>query len=407
MNLVGKSFMAIKNGVFFEKLYIYLFIRKRMYKLFDVIFSMQKINEKKIVFVNYFGAGYGDNSKAIIDYIIENNLDYELIWLLDKRKDDGTSLPKQVKKVAYYSIKSLSELSTAKIWIDNCRKEYFPQKKTGQIYIQTWHGDLSLKKIEADAPTLSDHYINMAKQDSKNIDVILNGYNFMTNIFKNSFWYSGPILNIGTPRSDIFFDEKKIVSGRQKIFELYGLDSDTKILLYAPTFRKAHNLDVYRLEYLQLEETLKRKFSGKWKILVKLHPNLHYLATDLTLPEAVINVTTYKDMQELLCASDIVITDYSSLMFDFCILKRPVFLYCFDFNEYTGKDRELYFNMRELPFSIALSNKELCDNIHLFDFAEYLKKIRKFQNSVGICENGVACSSLFNWLESHFIDKKK
>ena len=407
MNLVGKSFMAIKNGVFFEKLYIYLFIRKKIYKLFDIIFSRRKINRKKIVFVNYYGAGYGDSSKAIVDYIIENNLDYELVWLLDKRKDDGSSLPKQVKKVAYFSIKSLNELSTAKIWIDNCRKEYFPRKKTEQIYIQTWHGALALKKIEADAPSLSSQYTNMARQDSKNIDVILNGYNFMTNIFKNSFWYSGPILNIGTPRSDIFFDEKKIIGCKQNIFELYRIDSDTKVLLYAPTFRQGHNLGVYRLEYLQLKETLERKFSKNWKILVRLHPNLHYLASDLALPETVINVTTHKDMQELLCASDIVITDYSSLMFDFFILKRPVFLYCPDFDEYTGKDREFYFNMQDLPFSMAQSNKELCDIICSFDFTEYLENIKKFKNRVGVFENGTACSSLFNWLENQFINKKK
>lgn len=398
MNILQKSCIAIKDGVFFEKTYRYLFVRMKIYRIFAFLFSRSKIDEKKVVFVNYYGAGYGDNPKAIADFILENGLEYNLVWLLDKRKDDGSCFPDQIRKVSYFSLKSIYELATARIWVDNCRKEYFPKKKKGQIYIQTWHGGFSLKKIEADAPSLSQQYITMAKEDSKNIDVILNGYEFMTGIFKESFWYSGPVLNIGTPRSDLFFNKKKIFNSRSKVFNYYEIDTGTKLFLYAPTFRQSYDLDVYTLNYEKIQKALERKFNGKWKILVRLHPNLLNLADSLVLSETVVNVTGYKDMQELLCASDLVVTDYSSLVFDFFILNRPVFLYCPDLSEYTSKDRELYFDVTELPFSISGDNEELCDKIQSFDCTDYLKSIEEFKERVGFCEKGTACSSLFNWI---------
>lgn len=401
MRIIKKCIEAIKEGQLIYKVHRHLFITRKFYRLYNFISKWQKINEKKIVFVSYYGAGYGDNPKAIANYIIENNLNYELVWLLDTNKNDGLDMPKEVKKVKYGSIRSLYELSTAKIWVDNCRKQYFPKKKKGQIYIQTWHGSLALKKIEADAPSLPIQYVNMAKKDSSVIDVILSGCEFKTNVYKNSFWYSGEVLNIGTPRADVFFNEEKILQNKKKVLDFYNLEDDAKILMYAPTFRQSHNLDIYKLDYSKLESVLVHKFGGKWKIIVRLHPNIAHLADELQLPNTVLNVTSYKDMQELLCASDIVVTDYSGLMFDFYIMNRPLFLFCTDFEEYTSKDRELYFDFKELPFDLSHSNEELCDRINEFDYQKYLSNVEIFRKKIGFCEKGTSCIDLFNWIKKN------
>lgn len=400
MRIIKKCIEAIKDGQLIYKVHRHLFITRKFYKLYNFISKWQKINEKKIVFVSYYGAGYGDNPKAIADYIIENNLNFELVWLLDTNKNDGLDMPKEVKKVKYGSFRSLYELSTAKVWVDNCRKQYFPKKKKGQIYIQTWHGSLALKKIEADAPSLPIQYVNMAKNDSSVIDVILSGCEFKTNVYKNSFWYSGEVLNIGTPRADVFFNEEKILQNKKKVLDFYNLEDDVKILMYAPTFRQSHNLDIYKLDYSKLESVLVHKFGGKWKIIVRLHPNIAHLADELQLPNTVLNVTSYKDMQELLCASDIVVTDYSGLMFDFYIMNRPLFLFCTDLEEYTSKDRELYFDFKELPFDLAKSNGELCDRIKEFDHQKYLSNVEIFRKKIGFCEKGTSSISLFNWIKN-------
>lgn len=401
MRIIKKCIEAIKDGQLIYKVHRHLFITRKFYKLYNFISKWQKINEKKIVFVSYYGAGYGDNPKAIADYIIENNLNFELVWLLDTNKNDGLDMPKEVKKVKYGSIRSLYELSTAKVWVDNCRKQYFPKKKKGQIYIQTWHGSLALKKIEADAPSLPIQYVNMAKNDSSVIDVILSGCEFKTNVYKNSFWYSGEVLNIGTPRADVFFNEEKVLQNKKKVLDFYNLEDDAKILMYAPTFRQSHNLDIYKLDYSKLESVLLHKFGGKWKIIVRLHPNIAHLADELQLPNTVLNVTSYKDMQELLCASDIVVTDYSGLMFDFYIMNRPLFLFCTDFEEYTSKDRELYFDFKELPFDLSHSNEELCDRINEFDYQKYLSNVEIFRKKIGFCEKGTSCIDLFNWIKKN------
>lgn len=403
MRIIKKCIEAIKDGQLIYKVHRHLFITRKFYKLYNFISKWQKINEKKIVFVSYYGAGYGDNPKAIADYIIENNLNFELVWLLDTNKNDGLDMPKEVKKVKYGSIRSLYELSTAKVWVDNCRKQYFPKKKKGQIYIQTWHGSLALKKIEADAPTLSNVYINMAKNDSKVIDIIVSGCKFKSNVYRNSFWYSGEILNVGTPRADVFFNDETVCKNREKVYDYYKLNKETKTILYAPTFRQTQNLDVYLLNYKKIKEVLVNKFGGKWQILVRLHPNISHLAKELKLTNDVINATLYKDMQELLCSSDIVITDYSGLMFDFYILNRPLFLFCSDFVEYTSSDRELYFDLEKMPFSISKSNEELCDNIYKFDMMKYLTEIESFKNAIGFCERGSACSDLLKWLNEKLI----
>lgn len=401
MRIIKKCIEAIKDGQLIYKVHRHLFITRKFYKLYNFISKWQKINEKKIVFVSYYGAGYGDNPKAIADYIIENNLNFELVWLLDTNKNDGLDMPKEVKKVKYGSIRSLYELSTAKVWVDNCRKQYFPKKKKGQIYIQTWHGSLALKKIEADAPSLPIQYVNMAKNDSSVIDVILSGCEFKTNVYKNSFWYSGEVLNIGTPRADVFFNEEKVLQNKKKVLDFYNLEDDAKILMYAPTFRQSHNLDIYKLDYSKLESVLVHKFGEKWKIIVRLHPNIAHLADELQLPNTVLNVTSYKDMQELLCASDIVVTDYSGLMFDFYIMNRPLFLFCTDLEEYTSKDRELYFDFKELPFDLAKSNGELCDRIKEFDYQKYLSNVEIFRKKIGFCEKGTSCIDLFNWIKKN------
>ena len=401
MRIIKKCIEAIKDGQLIYKVHRHLFITRKFYKLYNFISKWQKINEKKIVFVSYYGAGYGDNPKAIADYIIENNLNFELVWLLDTNKNDGLDMPKEVKKVKYGSIRSLYELSTAKVWVDNCRKQYFPKKKKGQIYIQTWHGSLALKKIEADAPSLPIQYVNMAKNDSSVIDVILSGCEFKTNVYKNSFWYSGEVLNIGTPRADVFFNEEKVLQNKKKVLDFYNLEDDVKILMYAPTFRQSHNLDIYKLDYSKLESILVHKFGGKWKIIVRLHPNIAHLADELQLPNTVLNVTSYKDMQELLCASDIVVTDYSGLMFDFYIMNRPLFLFCTDLEEYTSKDRELYFDFKELPFDLAKSNGELCDRIKEFDYQKSLSNVEIFRKKIGFCEKGTSCIDLFNWIKKN------
>ena len=225
----------------------------------------------------------------------------------------------------------------------------------------------------------------------------MSGCKFSTNIFKRAFWYDGEIFEQGTPRNDILFGEKndlkKIVKDRLNI------DNDKKIILYAPTFRKNNDLSVYNINYKKTLSSLKEKFGGEWVFLVKLHPHLISKSKELVYGDDVMDVTSYDDIQELLSVADVLISDYSSLMFDFGLTERPCFLYVPDLESYIQSDRRLYFDINELPFISAKSNEELSNEIVNFDGDKYKKNLDKFSREIGSFESGKCCEELEKRLE--------
>lgn len=356
-------------------------------------FLIFPIDKNKIVVCNYFGKGYGDNGKYIVEKIKEQELEYDVVWLLKSDLFGKVTLPAGVRVVKYGSLRGLYELSTAKVWLDNSRKEFFPVKRKNQYYIQTWHSPLRLKKIEKDAESkLSPQYVKLAKKDSQNIDLLISGCDFSWNIYRHSFWYEGEILKCGTPRCDLFFYDNKDI--KDKVLVHFGLTDNYKLIIFAPTFRSSHNLEPYVLEFKRILETVKKRFGGEWKLLVRLHPNVSSLASLIKYDEEIINATEYEDMQELLSASDILITDYSSSMFDMVIARKICFVHGADMDSYLEKERDLYFNFGELPFAFSKTTQELLNNIVNYNEEAYLKRLNTFSKKIGLYENGTASEQL-------------
>lgn len=271
------------------------------------------------------------------------------------------------------------------------------KKRRNQLYIQTWHSSLRLKTIEKDAiASLPQSYIKMAQQDSQYIDCLISGCKFSTDIFKSSFWYNGSILECGTPRNDLFFLND--LNLKTKITEEYNIPQTNKLILYAPTFRQSYNLEYYNIDYIRLKEALHNRLGHEWTILVRLHPHLRQYSQKLLHGKQTIDVTNYDDIQELLAVSDILISDYSSLIFDFALTKRPCFLYVPDLNEYIQKERALYFNIKQLPFIKTSSNNDLLSAISTFDEKKYLSELTAFNNSIGSYENGNACERITEYI---------
>lgn len=359
-----------------------------------LIFPIQK---EKIVVCNYKGKGYGDNGKYIVKEIISQGLKYDIVWLLNKSLINKTVIPEQVRIVEYGTLKSLYELSTAKIWIDNCRKDYYPIKRKGQHYIQTWHGGIALKKVEKDAASqLGLHYIMSAKNDSKMADIFISNSKFCTRMYRDAFWYNKEILEIGSPRCDLFFCDTDEV--KNKVKSHYHIDTDSKILIYAPTFRQAGLTSIYNIDFNRLLKVLQEKFKSKWTILVRLHPNISNKSNFMEYSNDIINATDYDDMYELMAASDILITDYSSTMFEFSFMKKPVFLYCPDIDSYK-KERNFYFELHELPYPVVEDNESLLLKMKSFDRDDYLRDLNPFLNRLGLVENGHASKELLEYVK--------
>lgn len=344
------------------------------------------IKKNKVILVSYNGKGYGDGSKAVTEALLNNHEPLDIVWAVKPQFKD--TLPDQVRYVKFNSLQYLYELSTAKVWVDNVRKSKAIVKRYNQFYIQLWHGCYALKKIEKDVENhLGRNYVASAKHDSKLANLMVSGSAFFTNIIRRAFWYNGEILECGSPRIDSLFNPKEGIM--EAVCSKLGIEPNQKIILYAPTFRNDYNVDCYSLNYSQIRETLKQTDGIDYTILVRLHPNVSNKDNLIEYNEHIINASKYPDINELILASDIIITDYSSVMFEAAMIGKPVFLFATDIDEYSS-DRGFYFDIRNLPFPLSQSNDELINNILSFNQKNYEKETEKFFATLQPFENGTA-----------------
>ncbi len=384
---------------FLEKAYDYLLLANDQIinRFYWYLGSLKPINHKKIVIVNYYGKGYSDNAKAIVDELLKTQPDYEIVWLVNDLEDKSfNNLP--IRLVKYKTKAAIFEMATAKLWIDNSRKLHYIHKRSEQLYLQTWHGGLALKKIEKDAQqALSKSYIDYAIKDSSFTDIMLSNSLFNTELYRNSFWYKNAILECGSPRSDSLFIDKNQITN--KILTTYPTLKDKLVVLYAPTFRVDGDLSIYQLDFEDIALAYERKYQQEVVILLRLHPNIAKYASELKLSSSVIDASNYSDMQELLVYSDILITDYSSSMFDMMLINKPVYLYTNDLAAYQ-QERGFYFDLSKLPFLQATNHRELLSQIISFEQNNYLAKLEEFKASIQPYDDGHASSRVVEWIKT-------
>ena len=348
---------------------------------------------------------YSCNPRYLTEYLHKHHPEFEIYWVF--RKGANTSeLPKGVKSVRFRTWEYLKLMASAEFVFSNVRTDpwrVYWHKRRGQKYVMLWHGGVSLKRIEADAiDALSFSYIYRAKADSRICDLMISGCRMQTELQAKSFWYDGEIMERGIPRNDIFFDTERRKHLRLYIANHYGIDPTSRIVLYAPTFRSNHSTEPYTIDWSRVMPAISKMFDGdKVAVLVRMHPNLigKVETAHLTAFEGVCDATRYNDMQELLSAADMLITDYSSSMFDFAMQSRPCILYATDAEAY---DRGFYFNLRELPFPLAENEEQLIATIEAFDSAAYTSRLNTFfTERVGLKEDGHASEALAEWMVAH------
>ena len=353
------------------------------------------IQKNKIVFDNFGGRGFGCNPKYIALELLKRKKKYDLVWITNNLEND---IPKGIRKVKFGTFRSYLEYATAKIWVSNVRFYKGVEKKKGQFYIQTWHAGYGIKKCEAQIEEmLGSDYLIEAKNDGKIVNLMIASNGFMENLMKNHFWYSGRILKVGSPRNDIIVNHDK--TAIEKVYEYFKLQRDVNIVLYAPTFRVEDSAENYRMDYEKVCTCLEEKFEKKYVMLIKLHPNSINLCNDIKYTEKIMNASNYDDMQELLVAADVVITDYSSCIFDFYLSRKPIFTFAKDIKEYITKERTLNCNIQDLPFPIAYTEEELYEEIQKFDMKKYLDKCDTFYEEKELKESGNASIKVVDEIE--------
>lgn len=355
--------------------------------------------QKKIVFTNFKGNGYGDNPKYICEEIIRRKLPVDIVWLVSRKKlNDKNRFPKKVRLVTYGTARAFYEIYTAKVFVKNVRDYSTLIKRKGQLFIQTWHGAIGIKKSGADIieAVRTEEWLDKVKRESNINDIILSNSPVYTEILRSSYLfnqeYDGKILEIGHPRNDVFF--KPVEKYRDKIEKKYPSLKGKHIALYAPTYREDNVVFTGNIDFRKLVKELEAKFGGEWIIMVRYHPRCFQTATKIILPEdCTVNATWHDDMQELLAISDLGITDYSSWIYDFMLSGKPGFIHAPDSDVYE-KTRGLYFQLDETPFPVSRSSEELLSNIQNFDQPNYKKKLTNFIENKKIEENGKSSSNI-------------
>lgn len=340
--------------------------------------------QNKVVFINFRGRGMGDDPKYIALELVKRDIKgLDLLWLLS---NTDNLLPQKIRAVKYGSIRAIYEMCTAKVWVNNSKDAFMVSKRKGQYYIQTWHGTIGLKKAEQAVPNLDNHYRKMAIRDAKQTDLMYANSDYHVNLFKTKFWYNGPVIKCDTPRTSVFYSDSE--KYRIDVFKHYGISHNKKIVLYAPTFRQTGALDAYKYDYSKIKKLLDKKFGGDFCFFIRLHPNIADLAKNLDLSENIIDATDYPDMQELLSAVDVLITDFSGSMFEFSLIKRPAFLFAKDYYEFLKNEREMAIDLSKLPFTFAKSEEELWHHINTFDLDKYQTNCDRFNTAMGLEDKG-------------------
>ena len=393
-----------------EKRYIQKRIWKsRMQSIPFYLCRIFPIKKKKIVFCCIEGTtGYTCNPKYIAEEIRQRSCEYDLIWLVN---DMSKNFPEGIKSVRNTLWSRAYHLTTAHLWIDNSRKQMEVRKRKKQIYIQTWHAKLGFKPTCLDrGNSFSKIAYLISKHDSDMIDYVLSNSRWYDETLPTGMIYNGKILRTGSPRCDILVNDRTEI--REKIRHSYGLPAEAKILMYAPTFRggsqeKDRTIEVNQgfPDYMRLLHALGQRFGGTWHIFLRLHPQLvarnldKSAANELDADKTVTDVSRVDDMYEILAGCDAFMTDYSSAAFDAAVMKIPVFLYANDYKEYEEERGKLLWDLRKLPFPLAVDDKELEEQIRAFDEVIYLKKLEQLFADTELEEDGKAAVHIADIIE--------
>ena len=380
------SVSAVKNFVF-----------KIMYRT-AMLFPVQK----KVFFSSFSGKRYGDSPKYISEKLHELYPDVQIVW--QRHFKYQFDVPDYVKLVKSPGWSSFYEQATSKIWVDSHLKRHWMPKRKNQYLLETWHGGLGFKKIQMDV-SASDAALDDDKKSALHTaaiaDVFLSNSDWISDIYQSGFQYKGEILKCGFPKNDVFFREQPETV--RKIKRVFNIPEEKAVILYAPTFRDDKQSKAYDIDFQALITAFRESFHKDCVVLVRMHPLMIKEAENFYSYDAsVINATGYSDSQEILLASDALITDYSSIVFDFMLMRRPAFLFVPDLKEYE-QERGFYQPMSYYPFSYALDNQELCRNIRSFENEAYQKKTDAFILKVGLHESGCAAETavkkIIAWME--------
>ncbi|MEU7057774.1 bifunctional glycosyltransferase family 2 protein/CDP-glycerol:glycerophosphate glycerophosphotransferase [Streptomyces sp. NPDC046197] len=372
----------------------------RKIQVYERMLSRLPVRKGTVVFESHLGKQYSDSPRAVFEELRRRGVPITPIWSYAGERPEG--FPEGVELVRRWSWRYLRALAQAEFWIDNQGYPLRLAKRPETTYIQTWHGS-ALKRMGFDEPT----YRMMSEQDQRSYQQALDRFDHFVvrgehDVRTLARAYRIPedkLLRTGYPRNDALVRAREGAAPdpeAQRLAERLGIDPGRRVLLYAPTFRAHPDGRVRDFEFPFDVEDFAARFGDQYTLLVRAH----YL-NRLTLPPSVagrvINVSAEPDITPLLLLADGLITDYSSVMFDYALLHRPIVFYAYDWEEYAKDTRGTYFDLlAEAPGPVPRTPDELFAAID--DLAQvqqtYEARLKEFVDKYGEYDRGDAAAQI-------------
>lgn len=380
------------------------FIKAILIHIYRLFTDLVPVNKKIILFQSSNGRNYTGNPRYIYEKMVEEGLDqqYECVWFL---LNTSIEIPGKCRKIRCNLFRFFLYLMRAGIWVFDSRQPEFYVKKKDIVFIETWHGT-PLKKLALDMDKLNmagnqdiNNYHEKFKKACNDWDYLISQNRFSTDIFNSCFAFQGkPMLEIGYPRNDVLF-EKNNQQDIDKLKAQLGLPMDKKIILYAPTWRDNEYSERGRYKFAsKLDfDKAREELGDEYVFIVKYH----YLVSDkidwTPYEGFVYTFDETKDIAWLYLVSDMMITDYSSVMFDYSLLRRPIFFFAYDLEDYKNNLRGFYFDfMEEVPGPISMDTDQLINDIKTYDEDRWKEKYIAYHKKFNEVDDGHASQKVID-----------
>ncbi len=353
------------------------------------LFKLFPIKQNRIMFIAYGGKEFSCNPRAMYEYLKSLNENFEFVWCIN----DFSKITDDVIKVSqrgFGRIKTIYFYLTSKYVFSNMGFDYSLKRKN-TVWINTWHGGGAFKLINWKR-NMTKQMKKSKEQNIKITDIYVSSSKKFTEIqSKDEFLPEDRFVPTGMPRNDALFNSEKVKEMSERGRKFFNLSKDDFVVLYAPTYRGLENTKKYDLNF-DFNSAYKRfvELSRKnVKFLFRAHRSMLHQNADNK--DFIIDATNYPDMQDLLCAVDFLITDYSSSMWDYSLLKKPAALFTPDLKKYQ-RERGFYTPIETWPYKFYETNEDFVKNLTLEADVE---KIKSYQKFLGSYETGHACEKLW------------
>ncbi|MDM5329818.1 CDP-glycerol glycerophosphotransferase family protein [Neobacillus sp. CF12] len=363
--------------------------------LYRVCNKLLPINRKTAIFQSFHGKSYSDSPKYIYEEILAEGLEMKSVWVLNNLKSD---LPGNPIIVRPNSLKYYYYMAIGKFFVNNGNFPDFYQKREGTVHLQTWHGT-PLKKlgfdIDPNSPSYAENTSPALIKRNERWDYLIGPNEYTSKILQRAFCFKKEMLDVGYPRNDIFY-KGNLKTEADLIKKKLNIPTDKKVILYAPTWRDYdfHNGNQHKPYEFKFDlDTFKERFGDDHVLILRLHYRDASRIKIQGYENFVYNLSSYDDIQELYLISDVLITDYSSVMFDYANLDRPIIFFTYDLSRYGSQVRGFYFDFqKEAPGPIVLKDEQLFHSIENIERIQsvYTERYQNFKEKFCHWEDGNA-----------------